>query len=181
MNGRPWKFALIASFVLNVFLLGGIAGGAYQWFNVRGQTVAAPPAQPRPLRFAAADLSVERQVQFVAALKAARREGRELAVEGREERREVLRILSAPQLDRVALDSALARTRQADSALRARVEESVADFAASLTPDERVKFVDGLRQSGQWRVPAQPAQQQTPQQQTPQQQTPQQTQPSQQE
>ncbi|RFU48486.1 periplasmic heavy metal sensor [Paraburkholderia sp. DHOC27] len=158
MNGRSWKILVIASLVLNVFLLGGIAGGAYQWFAGHSGT-AKGPAQRTALRFAAEDLSADRQRQFVEALKAARRVGRDYAQAGREGRREVLDVLSAPQLDRAALDAALQRTRAADSDLRAQVESGVADFAATLTPDERIKFVDGLKRAGQWReAPLTPAQ-----------------------
>lgn len=158
MSGRGWKFLLIGSLVLNVFMIGGVAGGAYQWFVAHGHATAAAPPQSRALRFAAQGLSDERQQQFVDALKAARREARPYAREGREERREVLRLLAAPQLDRAALDAALNRTREADIALRSRVEQSVADFAATLSPDERVKFAEGLKERGQWRI-AQPQQQ----------------------
>ena len=152
MSGRAWKFLLIGSLVLNVFLIGGVAGGAYQWFVAHGRTTTAAQPQPRALRFAAEGLSADRQKQFVDVLKDARREARQYAREGREDRREVLRLLSAPQLDRTALDAALNRTREADLALRSRVEQSVADFAATLTPDERVKFAEGLRERGQWRI-----------------------------
>jgi uncharacterized membrane protein len=108
------------------------------------------------LRFAAEPLSAQRQKAFVEGLKSARREGRQYAREGREGRREVLRLLAAPQFDRAALDAALARTRAADSSLRAQVEGSVADFASTLSPEERVEFADSLRLRGQWRA-AQPA------------------------
>jgi uncharacterized membrane protein len=155
MNGRSWKVVLIASLVLNVFLLGAIVGGAYQWFAAHSAS-AAVLAQQRALRFAAQPLSAEQQKAFVDGLKAARREGRQFAREGREGRREVLRLLAAPQLDRPALDAALARTREADSSLRAQVERSVADFAATLSPGERVEFADSLKLRGQWREP-QPA------------------------
>jgi uncharacterized membrane protein len=157
MNGRSWKILLVASLVLNVFLVGGIVGGAYQWFTGQGGAVRAP-AQRTALRFAAEDLSSDRQRQFIEALKAARRVGHDYAQQGREGRRAVLDLLAAPQLDRAALDAALQRTRSADSDLRAQVEGGVADFAATLTPEERVKFVDGLRRAGQWRaVPSGPA------------------------
>ncbi|MEZ0604273.1 periplasmic heavy metal sensor [Paraburkholderia sp. IW21] len=155
MNGRSWKFVLGASLVLNVFLLGAIVGGAYQWFAARGAT-APVMAQQRALRFAAETLPAERQKAFVDGLKNARREGRQFAREGREGRREVLRLLAAPQFDRAALDAALARTRAADSSLRAQVEGSVADFAATLSPEQRVAFADSLKLRGQWREP-QPA------------------------
>ena len=155
MNSRSWKIVLVASLVLNVFLLGAIVGGAYQWFAARGAT-APVPAQHLALRFAAQTLPAERQKAFVDGLRNARREGRQFAREGREGRREVLRLLAAPQFDRAALDAALARTRDADSNLRAQVEGSVADFAATLSPEERVKFADSLKLRGQWRE-SQPA------------------------
>jgi len=162
MNGGRWKFLLVGSLVLNVFLLGGIAGGTYRLVAARGASVGTQAQQQQhALRFAAENLSAERQEEFIDGLKDARRDARQFARDGREGRREVLRLLAAPQLDRGALDDALARTRTADSALRAKVESSVADFAASLTPDERAKFAESLKQRGQWREPepAKPASQ----------------------
>ncbi|GAB2921584.1 periplasmic heavy metal sensor [Paraburkholderia jirisanensis] len=155
---RSWKIALVASLVLNVFLLGGIAGGAWQWFANRSHAAqsAQTDAQQHALRFAAQDLSAERQQQFAAALKEARRDGRPFTRDGRDARHDVLRLLAAPQLDRAALDAALAHTRDADNALRARVEQGVANFAATLSPDERAQFAQSLTQRGQWRLPAQP-------------------------
>jgi uncharacterized membrane protein len=157
MSDRTWKILLAASFVLNVFLLGGIAGGAYQWFATHDSVAKAP--QPRTaLRFATDGLSPERQKQFLAALKEARRDGKDDARAGREGRHEVLALLAAPQFDRVALDAALQHTRDADIALRTEVESSVADFATTLTAEERVKFAEGLKQAGQWReAPPAPA------------------------
>ncbi|MFM0206838.1 periplasmic heavy metal sensor [Paraburkholderia sediminicola] len=157
MNGRSWKFVLVASLVLNVFLLGAIVGGAYQWFAAHGATVPALEQQRTALRFAAEPLPADRQKAFLDGLKSARREGKQFAIEGREGRREVLRLLAAPQFDRAALDAALARTREADSSLRAQVEGSVADFAATLSPEERVEFADSLKLRGQWREPQQAA------------------------
>jgi uncharacterized membrane protein len=150
MSDRTWKVLLAGSFVLNVFLLGGIAGGAYQWFATHDKVVKAPQSHTA-LRFATDGLSPERQKQFLAALKEARRGGKDYAREGREGRHEVLALLAAPQFDHVALDAALQHTRDADIALRTEVESRVADFAATLTPEERVKFAEGLKQAGQWR------------------------------
>jgi uncharacterized membrane protein len=153
MSERSWKILLAGSFVLNVFLLGGIAGGAYQWFATHGNVAKAPQARTA-LRFATDGLPPERQKQFVEALKEARHDGKDYARQGREGRREVLALLAAPQFDRTALDAALQHTRDADLALRAEVEASVADFATTLTPEERVKFAEGLKQAGQWREQA---------------------------
>ncbi|WP_454688679.1 periplasmic heavy metal sensor [Achromobacter aloeverae] len=156
MNGRAWKFALVGSLVLNAFLVGGMVGGAYQW-AMSHRVHAAAPAPRTALRFAAEGLSPQRQAQFLEALKVARRDNLEYVREGREARHEVLAALAAPQLDRAALDAALARTRAADTALRVAVESGVADFAASLSPQERMVFADGLRERGQWREPQAPA------------------------
>ncbi|MFM0302497.1 periplasmic heavy metal sensor [Paraburkholderia sediminicola] len=156
MNGRSWKIVLAVSLVLNVFLLGAIVGGAYQWFAAHGAMTPVLAQQRTALRFAAETLPAERQKAFIDGLRNARREGKEFAREGREGRHDVLRLLAAPQFDRAALDAALARTREADSSLRAQVEGSVADFAATLSPEERVEFADSLKLRGQWREP-QPA------------------------
>jgi uncharacterized membrane protein len=153
MNGRSWKIVLGASLVLNVFLLGAIVGGAYQWFAARAAGSVVVAQQHTALRFAAEPLPVERQKAFADRLKDARRDGRQFAREGREGRRDVLRLLAAPQFDRAALDAALARTREADSSLRAKVEGSVADFAATLSPEQRVEFAESLKLRGQWREP----------------------------
>ncbi|SDE33561.1 periplasmic heavy metal sensor [Paraburkholderia lycopersici] len=154
MNGRSWKTLLLGSVLLNVFLLGAIAGGAWRWVAVHGEPQARP-GQRVALRFATETLSPQRQQQFADTLKASRREGRQYARDGHEGRREILALLAAPQLDRHAIDAALARTRAADSALRAQVENGVVDFAATLTPEERTKFVEGLEKRGQWRLPSQ--------------------------
>ncbi|AOJ89510.1 hypothetical protein WS87_22810 [Burkholderia sp. MSMB0856] len=155
MSERGWKFVLVGSVVLNVFMLGAIGGGAYQWFSTHSDLHGTGmPGQRTALRFAADGLSDARQRAFAAALKAARKDARDFAREGRDGRITVLDLLAAPQLDRPAIDAALERTRAADSALRGQVERSVVDFAATLTPDERAKFVDGLRRSGNWRLPA---------------------------
>ncbi|RQZ65045.1 periplasmic heavy metal sensor [Burkholderia sp. Bp9004] len=155
MSERGWKLLLVGSVVLNVFMLGAIGGGAYQWFSThRDLHGTGMPGQRTALRFAADGLSDARQRAFAAVLKAARKDARDFAREGRDGRITVLDLLAAPQLDRPAIDAALDRTRAADSALRGQVERSVVDFAATLTPDERAKFVDGLRRSGNWRLPA---------------------------
>jgi len=51
-----------------------------------------------------------------------------------------------PPAERAAAEALLAR--QDPDALRARVEGTVADFAATLTPDERLKLVDALERHG---------------------------------
>ncbi|WP_206951362.1 periplasmic heavy metal sensor [Trinickia acidisoli] len=159
MTTRVIKALCVGSLVVNVFLVGAIVGGTYRWFMAQrmAPAAAARAATPQALRYAAQDLSPERQRQFVEALRLARRDGRPLAQQAREGRRDVLRLVAAPQFDRRALDDALATTRDADRALRERVETAVADFVATLTPAERVTFAQGLTLRGQWRLPPPPS------------------------
>jgi len=149
MNSRLVRVLVIVSVLLNVFLIGGIVGGGYRWVAAQ-RSVAAQ--QARPLRFAAKGLSQERQQQFVEDLQQARRNSRTLAQDSRQGRLDVAQVLAAPQFDPTALDAALARTRNADVALRIRVEQTIATFAGSLSPEERVIFADGLKRDGLLRV-----------------------------
>jgi uncharacterized membrane protein len=143
------KTLLIISVVLNVFLLGTIAGGTYRWMAKQKADVIA---QQRGLRFAAAELPEARRDQLRDALRQTRRDSLPLIVGARSGRLDVVQALAAPQFDRNALDAALARTREADVALRARVEATVAEFASTLTLDERLKLVDALERHGPLRV-----------------------------
>ncbi|SAK96888.1 membrane protein [Caballeronia fortuita] len=148
MSPRTLKTLAVVSLVLNVFLIGSIAGGAYRLFaHQRTET-----AQQRGIRFAAADLSAERQRELRDALRKTRRESAPLIRDARDGRIDLARILAAREFDRRALDDALARTRDADVALRARIEGAVADFASTLTPDERVKLVGAMERYGPLRA-----------------------------
>src|ERR1700677_4848250 len=125
MNSRSVRVLVIVSVLLNVFLIGGIVGGGYRW--VAAQRSVAEQ-QARPLRFAADGLSQERQQQFADDLRQARRDSRTLTQDSREGRLDVAQVMAAPQFDPAALDAALARTRNADMALRIRVEQTIATF-----------------------------------------------------
>ncbi|SAL41511.1 membrane protein [Caballeronia sordidicola] len=136
---------LAVSAVLNIFLLGAIGGGAYRWIE---KQKADALAQQRGLRFAAAELPQARRDQLRDALRQTRRETLPLILSARSGRIDVVQALQSPQFDRAALDAALARTRDADMAVRARVEGTVADFAATLDAGERMKLVDALQRHG---------------------------------
>lgn len=156
MTARAIKALCVGSLALNLFLVGAIVGGAYRWFAARDAVPTAAGARagaPTALRYAAQDLSPERRREFVDALRQARRDARPLTQQARAGRDDVLRLVAAPQFDRQALDAALANTREADRAVRERVETAVADFVATLTPDERATFAQGLKVRGQWRQP----------------------------
>lgn len=149
MNEARVRRWLLLSLVLNVFLAGGVAGGAVRWWlTERGlsERVAATTTTepPRGLRYAADELSAEQRRSFRVGLRDARRAAAAPIQVAREGRQEVLRLMREPELDAGAVTQALARTREADMATRARFEISVVDFARTLSPAERQTFASGL-------------------------------------
>lgn len=145
---------LAASLALNVFLAGALGGGAWRWWSTeRAPAAATAQAPQRSLRHAADELGADRRRAFRLGLRDARREVQPQIELARENRREVLRLVAAAQLDKEALAAALARVRAADAAVRARLEDSVVEFAASLGPEDRRRFADGLQR----RTPLNPA------------------------
>jgi uncharacterized membrane protein len=153
MNTPPFKRWLLVSLVLNLFLAGVLAGAAWRWWAAERAQRAAVSAtsasanaatQPRGLRYAADDLLPEQRRAYRQGLRDVRRDSAPLIQRARESRQEVLRLLAAPQFDSAAMAAALARTREADTALRARVEASVVDFAKTLPPEDRQKLANGL-------------------------------------
>lgn len=140
---QHFKAVLAVSLVLNVFLIGGLAGGLYQWHNqakpvqnlalpqhgVRQVMLQLPPAKRRELR---------------QMLRQTREDNQALIADSRQARLDVIRQLQAPNLDRSALDSDLGRARDADISLRAKVDANIADFAATLPTAERQTLADSL-------------------------------------
>ncbi len=156
MTDRSIKALLAASVLLNLLLVGGIGGGiwwAWRQPEVRAAVVQAQPAAAqRGLRFSADALAAPQRQAFRNGLRDARRESADAVAASRAGRLEVAHLIAAPQFDRAAVESALQRTRDADLALRARLESSVAGFAATLTPPERIQLVEGLSTQGPLRV-----------------------------
>jgi uncharacterized membrane protein len=48
-------------------------------------------------------------------------------------------------VDPVAINAELTKARDADFALRTRIEQTIVSFAESLSPDDRKALVDGLK------------------------------------
>ncbi|MGZ8252438.1 MAG: periplasmic heavy metal sensor [Methylophilaceae bacterium] len=153
MTEHKLKWILIASLVLNVFLIGGVAGGVYRMFWSDSAPLSAKAGQ-RGLRFAAEDLSIERQKEFHKTLREARREARPLIAASKQARTEVRQLVAAPSFDRPAVLAAIAQTREADIALRMRIEETLVNFAATLSQQEREKLAEGLARRGPLREQA---------------------------
>ncbi|MDR5818377.1 MULTISPECIES: periplasmic heavy metal sensor [unclassified Caballeronia] len=168
MSSRALKALTGVSIVLNVFLLGLLAGGVYYLSGPLKEQFCKPAAAPRGIGFAAADLSPDRRKQLRQALREMRLANQPLIRESREGRIEIAHILAAPTFDRQALDNALARTRQADVTMRALTEGTVAAFASTLTFDERLKLVGAMERNGPLRaVPPEDRPQLQPQPQPP--------------
>ncbi|MFB3306689.1 periplasmic heavy metal sensor [Pseudomonas sp. AMR01] len=150
MTARSLKPWLVVSVLLNVFLIGGVGGGLYRWM------AAAKPAEAvvnqHGLRQAMVKLPEERRKELRVLLRHNRAESQPLIMAGREARMGVIKQLEAPTLDRDVLVSELAKAREADVALRALVDGTLAQFASNLPQDERQKLVEALYQRGQVRA-----------------------------
>ncbi|MEO3386337.1 periplasmic heavy metal sensor [Mesorhizobium sp. CAU 1741] len=144
MSDRAPRFLLAASLAINLFVFGAVVGAGFMWL-AQGQPDAPGAGQQRGLRFAAEELSRDQRRAFRGALADARRQSASDIDGARAGREEVARLLATEPFDRAAVEAALAATRQSDMALRARLEEAIAGFAAGLTPDERARLADGLR------------------------------------
>ncbi len=141
------KRLLMVSLIINVFFIGGLLGGAYHllWAD---HGVAGQKNGQRGLRFAAENLSDEQQERFRDTIRETRRDARPIIKAGIEARYEMRKLLKEPTFNREALVAEIAHVRESDVALRMRLEESMVDFAATLSPEERSKFADGLANRG---------------------------------
>jgi uncharacterized membrane protein len=152
MTASPLKPWLLVSVLLNVFLIGGVGGGLYHWM------ANTPPAEAvvnqHGLRQAMFKLPAERRRELRQLLRHNRDDSQPLIMAGREARLGVIKQLEAPSLDREALVAELAKAREADMALRALVDSTLAQFAGNLPQDERQKLVEALYMRGQAKAQA---------------------------
>jgi uncharacterized membrane protein len=149
MNKIENQKLIFASLLLNLFLICSIAGGAYKLFANHKTGKAGQNA----LRFAAENLSQEQQHRFKKTLREARRESKPLLETANEARTEVRELIAAPSLDRQAVEVALAKTREADRAVRMKIEVTMLNFAETLSAEDRQKLAEGLAQKGPLREP----------------------------
>ena len=141
------KPLLVVSVLFNVFLIGGVGGGLYHWLANN----KPPPAvgNQHGLRQAMVKLPPERRKELRQLLRQNRSDSQPLVLAGREARLDVIKQLEAPTLDREALVSDLGKAREADMALRALVDNTLAQFASTLPRDERQRLVEALYLKGQ--------------------------------
>jgi uncharacterized membrane protein len=124
------RLPLIISIILNVFLVGAIVGGLV--------SLRAPKPHPVVnLRQAARQLPEPERGDLQRALQTTRVELRQTFRGERQARREAAALLEQPSLDTTALLAALQRVREADIAIRAKLEEQIVAFAATRSLDVR--------------------------------------------
>lgn len=152
---RTW---LAVSVIVNVFLVGGIAGALYRW---RGDEHIMLAQQHRNIRFAAQELAPQYRKAYAALLRQQRRNAAPYARQARQGRQYVAQLLMAPQFDQQAISMALTHIRDAEFEQRRQLEESIVAFAAALPFDERILLAQGLQRRGSFQLPA-PARQAAP-------------------
>jgi uncharacterized membrane protein len=101
------------------------------------------------LRQAMVKLPPERRKELRQLLRQNRADSQPLVLAGREARLDVIKQLEAPTLDREALVTDLGKAREADMALRALVDNTLAQFASTLPRVERQRLVEALYMKGQ--------------------------------
>jgi len=125
-----------ASLVLNVFLIGAVAGGA-GWLIGRSNPGYS-------LESAGGRLPADDRKAFRQALREVRRELRQVILDGQQARRDAAALLQQPTLDANALAAALERARNADATIRARLEQRIVEFAAASSPQDRSLLAEAL-------------------------------------
>jgi uncharacterized membrane protein len=142
MRSRWLIFGLVASVVLNLFLIGAAAG-----VIALGMNMAKDGARPGAFMVATQGLPAADRRAMRLMLRQARDAtlpdiDRSLAV-----RAAAWGALADPKPDLVAIKLQLAQSRELDIAVRTRVEEQIADYAAGLSPANRATFAAGMRRA----------------------------------
>jgi uncharacterized membrane protein len=153
VKGRGLQILLICSLVLNVFVVGGLAGAAMMWHRAQAQrSIMGGPgfagARAGRLRQAAMNLSPKYRRELRRTLIETLEGLQPQIAEARAMRLEASRLLDEPKLDQAALQAALDKARDADMTIRTRLESAVVLFAASLPESERSALAQGLAMPG---------------------------------
>jgi uncharacterized membrane protein len=153
MSGKTLRILLIVSLFLNVFVIGSVVGAAVMWKRSDTQRPVAGIGRPARLRQAAEALTPPNRRMLRQSVRAAVQSLQPQTERTRAARREARRLLVQPELDRPALEAALAQARNADNAIRARLEAAVVDTASRLSLEEREALAESLDRSGAMRQP----------------------------
>ena len=131
---------LIVSLIVNVFLLGIIAGSVWHWTHDRGMgfrggwrmrvAESLPPEQAQALRETVRNTIKQAMPRLR---------------ESRAARAEAARLFVQPQFDANAINAKLDLARASDIALRTDIEHRMVQFAATLPQDQRQKMAEALK------------------------------------
>lgn len=143
MNERSRTTLLALSLAFNILFLGAAIGAASMWY---WRSEPSSEAGQRGLWLAAKRLSAEQRQTFRTMLIQARRDVRDETTRRRRSREELARLLAQEKLDMAAIHAELNKIRDADAALRARLEQAVVKFAESLSAADRQVLLEGLRE-----------------------------------
>ncbi len=148
------RTALIASVVLNVFLMGAAAGGFYSWSFAEATAVPAAIRGGR-LRAAGDELAPQPQAAYRQALRQAAVESRPAVIAAQIARMRAAAAFIAPEFDQEAIQAALDEALAADFTVRKLAEKTVLDVVATLPLDQRRVLAEGLHRNGPLRYPQQ--------------------------
>lgn len=142
MTPRLLKIVCAVSILFNIFLVAGVVAGAARLHGRRGMITAGL------FRTAGAGLPDAQRDSFRRQMHEARTQMAPLIATGRQARADAATLLRAPTLDQTALAAALARAREADTAVRTGMEMRAIAFAASLPQADRAKLAQDLERRG---------------------------------
>lgn len=148
MTSRKWAIIFFISLALNVFLVGAFVAGKYfhnQGRGFRGMVYSVPWAvrviDDDGLKVKARDLFRQRRQDF--------RRNRESL---RNSYNEVNATLTAEPFNQEAFVAALAKLRDTGTSTRVSIHQSLADFTAGLTLEQRQKLVAAVKNRAERRA-----------------------------
>lgn len=155
MKPRGLIIALVASLALNLFLAGLIVGGAVVARRMAELRPAVGGQARTPLWRAGDALPQPQRRAFRQAIRQAAASTQDQIREGRGLRRDSIAMLEQPTFDAAAARAGMDRARRIDGEARSQLDGAILEFAATLTPEQRLVLAAGLRQAmaGQLRDP----------------------------
>ncbi len=145
--GKWTTAALAASLALNVFVVGAVVGGRAAGVRLAGPHTEAPAPQGEVAPWLGRmnpeglvrRLPREERRRIARMIGAQVREARPLLLRARQARAEAYRALRAEPFDADAAAAAIAASREADDAVRARGQDVIIAILAELSPEARAQ------------------------------------------
>lgn len=143
MSRKSLFVLLFVSLALNLFLLGGVAGGLVIGQKFRPNH--SPPGRAAPPLWRAAEgLSQDQAQAYRAALRSSAPQMRDAMRAARTARQEAWASLAQEPLDAASLKARLSAIRAQEAQARGVADERIVDFAAALPPTDRATLARGL-------------------------------------